>query len=85
MDFSTRICTWGNMNTWALFALPLIAWLVWWWNDIWYANLKLKLIPGTKLPPGHMGLPFLGEMLQFLCYFKLLRMPDDYITSKRHK
>ncbi|KAI3454617.1 hypothetical protein Pfo_011280 [Paulownia fortunei] len=32
-----------------------------------------------------MGIPFLGEMLAFLWYFKFLRRPDDYINSKRRK
>lgn len=84
MDFSTIM--W--VTTWVLVILPLIGWVLWWWNDLWYATLKLKfrggLISGTKLPPGHMGVPFFGEMLLFLWYFKVLRRPDDYINSKRH-
>ncbi|CAI9787265.1 unnamed protein product [Fraxinus pennsylvanica] len=40
---------------------------------------------GTKLPPGYMGIPFLGELLSFLWYFKIARHPDDYINSIRHK
>ncbi|KAK3030722.1 hypothetical protein RJ639_037219 [Escallonia herrerae] len=40
---------------------------------------------GTKLPSGFMGVPFFGEMPNFLWYFKFLRHPDDYINSKRHK
>ncbi|KAK6920810.1 Cytochrome P450 [Dillenia turbinata] len=40
---------------------------------------------GAKLPPGHMGLPMIGETLTFLWYFKILRRPDDYINSKRRR
>ncbi|KAL5729529.1 ent-kaurenoic acid monooxygenase [Ranunculus cassubicifolius] len=32
-----------------------------------------------------MGLPFLGEMLSFLWYFKILRRPDDFIRSKQKR
>ncbi|KAJ7949716.1 Ent-kaurenoic acid oxidase [Quillaja saponaria] len=30
-----------------------------------------------------MGLPFFGELLTFLFYFKVLHKPDDFINSKR--
>ncbi|KAI3766806.1 hypothetical protein L2E82_16880 [Cichorium intybus] len=68
--------------------VPLVGCLFWWWNDIWYGLFMTTLRPikgGTKLPPGHMALPFFGEMLTFLWYFRFLRRPDDYINSKRHK
>ncbi|KAL2482450.1 Ent-kaurenoic acid oxidase 1 [Forsythia ovata] len=66
---------------------PLAGWLLWWWNDIWYAvPVKLRCSAGgTKLPPGYMGVPFFGEMLSFLWYFKIVRHPDDYINFKRGK
>ncbi|KAI3463998.1 hypothetical protein Pfo_020661 [Paulownia fortunei] len=32
-----------------------------------------------------MGIPFLGEMLTFLWYFKVVRRPDDFINSMRRK
>ncbi|KAL3528315.1 hypothetical protein ACH5RR_007637 [Cinchona calisaya] len=67
--------------------VSLLGSLFWWWNDIFYA-LPLSFrcsASGTKLPPGSMGLPFLGEMLHFLYYFKLVRRPDDYINAKRKK
>ncbi|CAL1368093.1 unnamed protein product [Linum trigynum] len=51
-------------------ALPLVGLLAWWWNEA---------------PAGHMGFPFLGEMLTFLWYFKVVKRPDDFINSKRRK
>lgn len=70
--------------TWVIGTLPLIGWLLWWWNDLWY-GLRLKIKGGFKLPPGHMGFPFVGEMLRFLSYFKVSGDPDDFINSKRHR
>lgn len=71
---------------WVVVGVPLAA-LLWWWNDCLYA-LPLRLRrggSGAKLPPGYMGLPFLGEMPAFLLYFKFLRRPDDFINAKRRK
>ncbi|KAI3521746.1 hypothetical protein L1887_11219 [Cichorium endivia] len=68
--------------------VPLIGWLSWWWNDIWYGLVTASLRTskgGTKLPPGYMGLPIIGEMFTFLWYFKILKRPDDYINLKRQK
>ena len=68
--------------------LPLVGWLLWWWNDVWYGFVMATLRSSkgdTKLPPGNMGLPILGDTISFLYYFKFLRRPDDYINSKRHK
>ncbi|XP_047966217.1 ent-kaurenoic acid oxidase 2-like isoform X1 [Salvia hispanica] len=64
----------------AVVLMPLAA-LLWWWNDCWYALPYRR----PHLPPGYMGIPFLGEMLPFLYYFKLLRLPDDFINAKRTK
>nr|ALI58397.1 ent-kaurenoic acid oxidase 3 [Scoparia dulcis] len=67
-------------------AVPFLGFILWWWNDLRYALpiISLDRSPGGgKLPPGYMGLPFLGEMPAFLWYFKFLRRPDDYINSKR--
>ncbi|KAA8542380.1 hypothetical protein F0562_023484 [Nyssa sinensis] len=72
---------------WVLGVVPLLGWLLWWWNDIWYgipAKIRCSA-SGTKLPPGYMGIPFFGEMLTFLWYFNVLRRPDDYINSKRRQ
>ncbi|KAL0416871.1 UNVERIFIED_CONTAM: Abscisic acid 8'-hydroxylase 3 [Sesamum latifolium] len=66
--------------------LAVVGWLLWWWNDILYALRRLRRAGGgAKLPPGYMGIPFLGEMLTFLWYFKILGRPDDFINSKRCK
>ncbi|KAI3521741.1 hypothetical protein L1887_11213 [Cichorium endivia] len=75
----------GQWSTVVIGVVPLLGWLFWWWNDIWYGLVVRLSKGGTKLPPGHMGLPILGETITFLWYFKLLRRPDDYINSKRHK
>ncbi|KAI5569081.1 hypothetical protein BDE02_12G054700 [Populus trichocarpa] len=68
-------------------SLPLLGLLTWWWNEIWYVlPLKFQLSgTATKLPPGHLGFPFVGEMLTFLWYFKILGRPDDFINSKRRR
>ncbi|XP_044487462.1 ent-kaurenoic acid oxidase 1-like [Mangifera indica] len=73
--------------SWVLGFVPILGWMLWWWNDLRYAApLKFKYSgTGARLPPGHMGFPFLGEMISFLWYFKVLRRPDDFINSKRRK
>ncbi|CAI8596139.1 unnamed protein product [Vicia faba] len=65
----------------------VIGFVLWWWNEYWYViPLKFKCFKSsTKLPPGHMGLPFIGEMITFLWYFKIVRRPDDFINTKRRK
>ncbi|XP_058762845.1 ent-kaurenoic acid oxidase 1-like [Vicia villosa] len=64
-----------------------IGFVLWWWNEYWYIiPLKFKCFKSsTKLPPGHMGLPFIGEMITFLWYFKIVKRPDDFINAKRRK
>ncbi|KAK7292248.1 hypothetical protein RIF29_08025 [Crotalaria pallida] len=77
-------CVWLGI---VLGGLPMVGWVLWWWNEWWYA-VPLKARGGgtnCKLPPGHMGFPFLGEMITFLWYFKFLRRPDDFINAKRRK
>ncbi|CAN0900765.1 Ent-kaurenoic acid oxidase 2 [Linum grandiflorum] len=72
---------------WWILCSTLLALACWRWNDLRYAvPAKFRLIgTGKKLPPGHMGLPFIGELISFLWYFKFLRRPDDFINSKRNK
>ncbi|CAM8891783.1 unnamed protein product [Rhodiola kirilowii] len=80
----------GGVGTWVpliLGVIPLLFVLAMWWNEILYVlpvNLRSKRV-GGKLPPGSMGIPFLGEMLTFLWYFKFLGRPDDFINSKRKR
>ncbi|CAH1419018.1 unnamed protein product [Lactuca virosa] len=78
----------GLWSTVVIGVLPLVGWLLWWWNDVWYGLVMATLRSSkgdTKLPPGNMGFPILGDTISFLWYFKFLRRPDDYINSKRHK
>ncbi|GKV14133.1 hypothetical protein SLEP1_g25046 [Rubroshorea leprosula] len=72
---------------WLLGALPLLGWLLWWWNELFYAIPLLSKYSGTgtKLPPGPMRLPLSGEMITFLWYFKILRRPHEFINAKRRK
>ncbi|XAR50094.1 hypothetical protein NMG60_11004327 [Bertholletia excelsa] len=70
---------------WLIGLIPVVGWVLWCWNDFWF-GLQIKARnKSSKLPPGHMGVPFLGETLSFLCYFKFLSRPDDFINSKRQK
>ncbi|GFZ03645.1 hypothetical protein Acr_16g0002690 [Actinidia rufa] len=61
--------------------------IAWWWNDLRYVTslVSRSTTSDAKLPPGHMGLPFFGEIFSFLWYFKILRRPDDFINSKRRR
>ncbi|KAK1381001.1 Ent-kaurenoic acid oxidase 1 [Heracleum sosnowskyi] len=81
--------------TCVLVIMPLLGCLLWWCNDFWFF-LRLKTVQNEggansksssiiKLPPGHMGLPYFGELLSFLWYFKIVGRPDDFINSKRLK
>ena len=70
-----------------LVIVPLLGWLLWRWNHIWYAAPVIARCSKVnyKMPPGQLGLPFFGEMLTFLWCFKILRKPDDFINAKRRK
>ncbi|CAN0829576.1 Ent-kaurenoic acid oxidase [Linum grandiflorum] len=61
--------------------------MIWWWNELRFVlPVKMKLRgTGIRLPSGNMGLPFFGEMLTFLWYFKIVKRPDEFIDSKRRK
>ncbi|KAL2903115.1 Beta-amyrin 11-oxidase [Bienertia sinuspersici] len=67
--------------------VPLLALLCWWWNEIWYVRaVKAKCLAfNTKVPPGHLGLPFFGETFSFLRFFNKIGRPDDFINSKKIK
>lgn len=41
--------------------------------------------PGHRLPPGHMGVPFLGETLALLWYFKVARRPDGFLHAMKRR
>ena len=79
------------MITLVLGLLPVVGWVIWWWNEIWYvwsilaklrrSNSDIKL----TLPPGYLGLPFLGETLPFQWFFNIIRRPDDFIKSRIEK
>ncbi|OEL32810.1 hypothetical protein BAE44_0006169 [Dichanthelium oligosanthes] len=71
-------------------AVPLLALAVWHCNDIGHcAAFALKhwrRRPRASLPPGHMGLPFIGESLALLLWhFKLARRPNGFVDAKRRR
>ncbi|XP_074267577.1 ent-kaurenoic acid oxidase 1-like isoform X1 [Silene latifolia] len=66
---------------------PLIAFLFWRWNEIWYGTsvrARCKLL-NAKLPPGHLGIPIFGDYFSFAWYFNFRLRPDRYITNKMQK
>ncbi|KAJ1297672.1 hypothetical protein BS78_01G394900 [Paspalum vaginatum] len=68
-------------------AVPLLALAVWHCNDAGHcAAFALKRWRRRpRLPPGHMGLPFVGESLALLWYFKFARRPDGFVHAKRRR
>ncbi|KAI0516202.1 hypothetical protein KFK09_008874 [Dendrobium nobile] len=64
----------------ALF-LPFFAWILRWAHERRFIR-ELVAGPGL-LPPGSMGWPLLGEMFDFLRYFKFAKRPDDFITKRK--
>jgi ent-kaurenoic acid hydroxylase len=68
-------------------AVPLLALVVWHGNDASHcAFFALKRWRRrARLPPGHMGLPFVGESLWLLWYYKLARRPDGFVHARRRR
>ncbi|KAL5718373.1 ent-kaurenoic acid monooxygenase [Ranunculus cassubicifolius] len=63
--------------------VPVLTLVIWSWNYFWFiSGLKGA---STKLPPGNLGLPIIGELFTFLWYFKIVRRPDDFINAKRRR
>jgi cytochrome P450 len=77
-------------------AVPLLVLAVWHSNDAGHcAAFALKRwrhhrgATRPRLPPGHMGLPFVGESLWLLWYYKLARRPgpgpDGFVDARRRR
>ncbi|CAN6320429.1 unnamed protein product [Urochloa humidicola] len=69
-------------------AIPLLALATWHCNDAVHCaafSLKRWRRRRARLPPGHMGLPFVGESLALLWHFKLARRPDAFVDAKRRR
>jgi len=70
-------------------AVPLLALAVWHCNDVGhraaFAMRRWRRRCRARLPPGHMGLPFVGESLALHWYFKLARRPDGFVDAKRRR
>ncbi|CAD6211410.1 unnamed protein product [Miscanthus lutarioriparius] len=65
----------------------LLALAVWHNNDVCHcAFFALKRWRRrARLPPGHLGLPFVGESLWLLWYYKLARRPDGFLHARRRR
>ncbi|KQJ87016.1 hypothetical protein BRADI_4g09019v3 [Brachypodium distachyon] len=76
---------WGWAWAWFFTAAPLVALAVWHCTDAFYwdAFLLKPSHRGRRLPPGHMGIPLLGETPRLMWYFKVARRPDSFIEAKR--
>ncbi|KAK1287063.1 Ent-kaurenoic acid oxidase 1 [Acorus calamus] len=70
-------------------AAPLLLQLIWHWNELYYLffsySWKAKGDGEAKLPPGWMGVPFFGDMLSFLWFFKIVSRPNDFIRAKKER
>ncbi|XP_040384327.1 ent-kaurenoic acid oxidase 1-like isoform X2 [Oryza brachyantha] len=70
-------------------AVPLLALAVWHCADAFHcAAFAVRHLGGRqrpRLPPGHIGLPFVGETLALLWYFNLARRPDGFVEAKRRR
>ena len=77
---------------WLAIALlpPLLALAICHGNDAFHrAALVLKRWlhgrPRARLPPGHMGLPFVGENPALKRYFRRARRPDGFVHDKMRR
>lgn len=50
-----------------------------WINDRWHT----RGLDPSSLPPGSMGWPIIGDLLDFLWCFKFLRKPDHFIAKRK--
>ncbi|KAK8937615.1 Beta-amyrin 11-oxidase [Platanthera guangdongensis] len=65
----------------AVLLLPLLLCILRWAHQRRFTG---GLISGPgSLPPGSMGWPLIGEMLDFLRYFKFAKRPDDFISKRK--
>lgn len=64
-------------------SVSFFAWFSIWFNEWRFVRRSSLSEGGAKLPPGSMGLPLLGEMLDFLWCFKYSRSPDDFIAKRK--
>ena len=77
---------------WLAIALlpPLLALAICHGNDAFHrAAFALKRWlhgrPRARLPPGHMGLPFVGENPALKRYFRRARRPDGFVHDKKRR
>jgi ent-kaurenoic acid hydroxylase len=77
--FATMVISWA----WLLGAVPLLFLAFWHAADAWYGAAFFLKHGKKSLPPGHMGVPFLGETLSLLWYFKHAHRPDEFIGAKK--
>ncbi|XP_077220400.1 ent-kaurenoic acid oxidase 2-like [Tasmannia lanceolata] len=54
-----------------------------WITDRWYLRRVKTESDGPKIPPGSLGFPIIGELLDFLWCFKFLKSPDDFIAKRK--
>ncbi|KAJ6800729.1 ent-kaurenoic acid oxidase 2-like [Iris pallida] len=63
--------------------LSFFAWFMLRFNEWRFVRGMHKAAAGTRLPPGSMGLPLLGEMIDFLRCFKYSKTPDLFIAKRK--
>jgi len=70
-------------------AVPLLALAVWHCNDVGhraaFAMRRWRRRCRARLPPGHMGLPFVGENPALKRYFRRARRPDGFVHDKMRR